>query len=65
MSATLTFSLTLWIVELMTPSSTTWAPSGAMKRPSEVPPPVENFGLRPVSAWIARVLPSERAPGAV
>ena len=36
-----------------------------MKRPSEVPPPVENLGLMPVSAWIARVTPADSAPGAV
>ena len=35
---------------LITPSSTTCAPSGAMKRPSEVPPPVESFGRVPVTA---------------
>ena len=43
-SATRTHSFTLWIDSLMTPSSTTSAPSGAMKRPSEVPPPVVSFG---------------------
>src|SRR5262249_20392008 len=47
MSATRTHSLTLWIEALTTPSSTTSAPSGAMKRPSEVPPPVESCGETP------------------
>ena len=41
MSATSTCSSTLWIVAFTTPTSTTCAPVGAMKRPSEVPPVVE------------------------
>ena len=37
-SAARTHSSTLWMVALQGPSSITWQPSGAMKRPSEVPP---------------------------
>jgi hypothetical protein len=33
------------MVALMGPSSSTWAPVGAMKRPSEVPPVVDRVGL--------------------
>ncbi len=45
MSATRAHSFTLWIVALPTPISTTCAPVGAMKRPSEVPPVVEKRGV--------------------
>ncbi len=48
-SSTPTDSFTLWMVALVTPSSTTCAPMVAMKRPSEVPPPVDSFGAWPVT----------------
>ncbi len=47
MSATATHSSTEWIVALTTPTSTTSAPVGAMKRPSDVPPPVDSSGSAP------------------
>ena len=49
----------------MTPSSTTWAPSGAMNRPSDVPPPVESFGRDPVTLPTAVPTASDSAPGGV
>jgi hypothetical protein len=47
--STATHSLTLWMVALMGPSSSTWAPVGAMKRPSEVPPTVDGVVRPPVT----------------
>src|SRR5205807_1745923 len=55
MSVTRTHSLTLWIEACSTPSSTTSAPGGAMKRPSEVPPPVEVVELGVLNASIHKV----------
>ena len=37
-SSTPTHSSIWWIVRLCGPSSSTWAPVGAMNRPSDVPP---------------------------
>ena len=53
MSATGTFSSTLWMVALVGPSSITCGQTWAMKRPSLVPPVVESSVLRPVSSRIA------------
>src|SRR5687768_6420932 len=64
-SSTRTHSLTLWIVELTTPNSTTCAPVTAMKRPSEVPPVVESLGGRPVISATARLSASDKGPGGV
>src|SRR5207237_322180 len=65
MSDTRTHSLTLWIEAFTTPSSTTCAPRGAMKRPSDVPPPVESLGRVPVTCATASATASESRPGAV
>ena len=46
-SALRTHSLILWMVAFTGPSSTTSAPVGAMKRPSEVPPSVDISGMMP------------------
>ena len=50
-----TDSLTLCIVRLITPTSTIWAPIGAMNRPSDVPPDVDSFGGLPVTACTALI----------
>ena len=63
MSATRTYSLTLWMLALTTPSSTTCAPRGAMKRPSEVPPPVESLGGLPATSTTASHTASESTRG--
>src|SRR5690349_11697803 len=64
-SSTPTDSFTLWMLALVTPSSTTCAPMVAMKRPSEVPPPVDSFGGLPATACTAAHTPSDNAPGGV
>ena len=52
------------MLALVTPSSTTWAPSVAMNLPSDVPPPVLSFGALPVTFLTAAQTPSDSAPGA-
>lgn len=61
-----THSSTLWIVALTGPSSITSAPSGAMKRPSEVPPPVLCSGSMPHSSrHTATTVSRSTPPGGV
>ena len=60
-----THSFTLWMEAFSTPSSTTCAPKGAMKRPSEVPPPVVSFGMMPATSNTARLTASDKDPGGV
>ena len=56
-----------WMVALHTPSSTTWAPIGAMKRPSDVPPPVDIVASAPCrrSPSTAADTASDSGPGGV
>ncbi|TLY54278.1 MAG: disulfide bond formation protein B [Gammaproteobacteria bacterium] len=63
--ATRTHSLTLWIEAFTTLSSTTSAPRGAMKRPSDVPPPVDSVGRTPVTCATASPTAAHSRPGAV
>ena len=54
----------MWMLPLHRPSSRTSDPSGAMKRPSDVPPPVDSSGAAPVSSVTASVREAiERAAG--
>ncbi len=64
-SATDTHSSTLWIVAFTGPSSITSAPMGAMKRPSEVPPPVLCSGSIPHRSRHTPTTTSRRRPPGV
>ena len=55
----------LWMLALIGPNSTTCGQTRAMKRPSDVPPVVDNVGRRPVSASIAPVSASLSEPTGV
>src|SRR5213082_678037 len=63
MSDTRTHSLTLWMEAFTTPSSTTSAPRGATKRPSDVPPPVDSLGRAPVTCATASPTAAHSRPG--
>ncbi len=53
------------MVALTGPSSSTWAPVGAIKRPSEVPPEVESSVSIPLTLRIAARVASTRSPAGV
>src|SRR6185437_3718721 len=63
-SARLTRSSTPWMVALTRPSSTT-GQAVLMKRASDVPPPVESDGVRPVTSRTAAATRSVNGPGLV
>ncbi|MNT18482.1 hypothetical protein D3C72_1536950 [compost metagenome] len=65
MSSTLTHSFNLWMLALMGPNSTSSRAMRLMKRPSEVPPVVFSSGSTPATSWIALLMASVSAPGAV
>src|SRR5690349_17234651 len=52
-SSTITCSLSLWMLSLTGPISSVCTPQGARKRASEVPPPVNDSGRRPLTSRIA------------
>ena len=55
----------LWMLALGGPSSITCGQICAMKRPSLVPPVVDNSVSSPVSAWMAACTAVTRSPGVV
>ena len=65
MSSTAQHSSTWWMVRLSSPNSTTSAPSAPKKRPSEVPPPVDNSGARPATSATASPTAALSFAGAV
>ena len=51
------------MVALTGPSSTTWVPRVAIKRPSEVPPEVDGVVSRPVTDLMLAATASSSSPG--
>ena len=64
-SLILMFSSILWMLSLTGPTSTTCAPVGAMKRPSEVPPAVDNSVSISHTSRIAACAASTSSPRGV